>query len=370
MPALDRTPRDLQDISGEWLHAALSHAASSVLPPINDIEVNSLGDQSGALATIGRARLTFEENSRDLPTSVIIKLASPLRRSRSICRLLSLYRREYDYYARLAPKLPIPSPKMLYGEFRPRGSTFILVLEDLEHMAVYDQITGPSPSQARLAVQTVAKMHAHYWNKPEEMAGLFDTRAMVFSRLTQLIYRASTKKAIERTEELTSVESRRLMQDYGPRLAGLQNSLSEGNVTLTHGDFRIENLFFSQGEPNEEISVIDWQACGIGAALYDIAYFLAGSLPIDVRRQLERELIGTYHETLCAEGVENFSLEECWLNYRRNMLGTLMPIVAAWGFLDAANERMVEVLKVGVERISTALDDLNVAEFLPPRRSR
>ena len=358
-------PRNLEDIGAAWMQQALSLGGLAPLPPLEQCSVENLASQAGALAAIGRGHLSFASDAPDLPRSVIIKLASPLRPSRRIGRVLSLYRREYDYYAKLAPAFSVPTPRMYYGAYQPRSSRFVLVLEDLDAMQLFDQVTGAPPAQARLAVRALAGLHAPYWNKTghELLRRVFDTTTLRFRVFSQLIYKASLRRALERTEGIVGPASRLVMERYGRRLAAHHAEYPVGMRTLVHGDYRLENMFFGVGGARE-FAVIDWQASGIGGALYDVSYFLAGSMPVETRRQLERDLVDEYHAELRRAGVEGYGLDDCWRGYRHSLLGALMPVVAGWGFLDLTDERMTGVLTEGITRIMAAIDDLGADEFL------
>lgn len=362
-------PRTLEGVDRDWMECALEAGGLCGLPPLERVSVQRMGDEAGALATIGRCRLHFAEDAARLPQSVIIKLSSPSRRNRFICRIFSLYRREYDYYRRLAPLGTMPSPTLHYGSVDPRGSRLVLVLADLAHMQMVDQFTGPDARQAAVAVEELARMHAKFWNRTGEhsIRSAFDTRSRRFRILTQLIYMASLRTAVQRTEHLIAPESRKLIKDYGPRLAVHYREYSAGSTTFTHGDYRIENMFFG-AEGADEFRVIDWQASGIGGALYDLAYFLAGSVPVASRPRIEREAVERYHAVLRRSGVYGLTLDECWNRYRQSMLATLMPIVAAWGFLDLENERLIRMVEVGLKRILAAVHELDAEEYLPSRR--
>ena len=364
MRVMPPIPRRLEDIDATWMRQALSSGGLASVPSMERCSVASLGDDAGALADIARVRLTFATPAAGLPKSVIVKLASPLRRNRLLCRVLSLYRREYDYYHGFAETVSVPTPRLYYGDYHPRSSRFVLVLEDLDTMQVVDQIAGPDARQARLAVRAIARLHARYWQTPGvPPPRVFDTTSRHFRLLTQLIYRASLRRALERTEDIVAPKSRAVMERYGRRLAAHHAAYPAGMRTLVHGDFRVDNMFFGAGE--REYALIDWQASGIGGALYDVSYFLAGSLPIETRRRLERALVEDYHAELCRAGVTGFGPEDCWRGYRHSLLGALMPVVAGWGFLDPTNQRMTEVLTEGIGRVMTAIDDLDAHELMP-----
>ena len=58
-----------------------------------------------------------------------------------------------------------------------------------------------------------------------------------------------------------------------------------GPRCLVHHDFRPDNMMFGTAAGGRPITVLDWQSVTYGAGATDIAYFLAGALSPDVRRE-------------------------------------------------------------------------------------
>ena len=123
----------------------------------------------GGLSGFRTARLAPGREPKG-PATVIVKLPSSKLKSRRLCKRFSLYKREYDYYRRLAPHVPLRTPTLLYGDYEPRNDRFVLVLEDLRAMATADQIVGASAEQAKRAIRGIARLHGHYWNKVDQAA--------------------------------------------------------------------------------------------------------------------------------------------------------------------------------------------------------
>jgi hypothetical protein len=61
-----------------------------------------------------------------------------------------------------------------------------------------------------------------------------------------------------------------------------------------------------------------------------IAFFMVHSLGVEVRRELEEELVRRYHASLVASGVDaaTYSFERCWHDYRFNMWRALLSLCA------------------------------------------
>ena len=122
------------------------------------------------------------------------------------------------------------------------------------------------------------------------------------------------------------------------------------------------------GAAGDDFAVVDWQGCGLGAGLYDVAYFLGTSVVPADRRRIEREALEEYHDTVCRLGARDFTFDDCRRSYRQNMLGVLMPCMLACGGLDLGDRRLHDLVKSGLQRALAAVEDLDVAEFLPRGR--
>ena len=160
---------------------------------------------------------------------------------------------------------------------------------------------------------------------------------------------------------------RRLAEAFGPRIADYMGDVAAGPQTLIHGDFRTDNMFFG-AEGGDDFALIDWQASGIGSGLWDVAYFLGGSVSTETRRRIEREVLEEYHETVCGMGVEDFTFDDCWRLYRQNMLARLTVPIIICGGLDLSNERVRRFAESNLRRTLAVVEDLDAGEFLPKPR--
>jgi aminoglycoside phosphotransferase (APT) family kinase protein len=100
-----------------------------------------------------------------------------------------------------------------------------------------------------------------------------------------------------------------------------------GPRTVTHGDYRLDNLLIHP--TTGEVAVVDWQTCTVGNPMADVAYFIgAGLLPRD-RREHEQDLVHTYLHDLTAAGVDQVDDDAAWTDYRRGTWAGLVMAVGA-----------------------------------------
>ena len=185
--------------------------------------------------------------------------------------------------------------------------------------------------------------------------------------MVQCIYLAFLVPTLEHFGRLFSGEMRELAEAYGSRVADHIADLAAAPQTFGHGDFRLDNMFFGAGD-DDEVAVMDWQVSGQFNGLYDVAYFLGSSVSVDVRREIERDVLAEYTDIVCGMGATGFTFDDCWRLYRQNMLGRLLVTIFVCGGLDLNDARSRRLAEISVRRALAAIEDLDAGEFLPGRR--
>ena len=231
----------------------------------------------------------------------------------------------------------------------------------------YPRALGVDAARARHAIQQLAGVQGRFWDAKDEpglsACGEFlNTRQR---RIMQTVYLLTLPAALDRFPDLFTAETRRLALRFGFRISAHFAALSAGPKTVVHGDFRADNMLFDEGGQEDGPAFIDWQGCGIGCGMYDVAFFLGTSVTSDVRRRIERDVLGEYHDMVCSLGAENYTREDCWRSYRQNMLGTLMPMVIGCGALDMSDPGLVKQTRELLSRVLTAIEDLDSWDFMP-----
>ena len=152
---------------------------------------------------------------------------------------------------------------------------------------------------------------------------------------------------------------------FGQSMRAIAGRISDAMPqTIVHGDYRLDNMFFASPAGGAEFSVIDWQIATRGGGVFDVAYFVAGTLPEDQRGAQERELVQLYHSTLIENGVTGYSMEACWDDYRRSILFMLVYSVVAAGSIDMSNPRGIDLFTKISRRTLRAIEELDADEFL------
>jgi hypothetical protein len=144
----------------------------------------------------------------------------------------------------------------------------------------------------------------------------------------------------------------------------VQRAHDDNGFTLIHGDANPTNIFVPlQGVRPLYIldrQPFDWSLTS-WLAVYDLAYAIVLSWPIEKRRALEKPLLHHYHEQLVRRGVTHYSWERLWDDYRLSVMICLY--VATEWCCDGPNLDWKHIWMPKLQKTMTAFDDLNCAEL-------
>jgi hypothetical protein len=238
---------------------------------------------------------------------------------------------------------------------------YVVLLEDLSPAAAGDQVAGCSPADAAAVMPELAALHAPRWGDPTLLdLTWLDRPASGSVRSPAEVVPAWFAGFVDRYRARLDPEvvalGERVMSQLGTYLRD-----RPGPWTVTHGDFRLDNLLF--GRPR--VAVVDWQTVKLGPGLADVSDFIGSALLPEDRRDYEGSLVRAYHEYLTSSGVE-LAWADCWAGYRRYSLdGFIMGIAALMRAGPAgAAERSDDVFLAVVDRHARQAIDLGAEEFL------
>ena len=356
------------DITAPWLHQVLVAGGASDFPLIESIEVEQMSDVISMMGSLFRCRVIPQGGEVTDPASVIIKLPTSNTMYQRLARWTSLYQREYVFYRDILPQSPLRAPVLFYGDWDGRSHRFVLVLEDLGNMESLPQKIGVSVERAQCAIRSIAEFHGRFWEAVDEpaLAACSEFSTTKPNLLAQIFYLLALPLAFEHFDDLFTTDRRRQAEAFGVTIGAHFNAVAKGPKTIIHGDYRTDNMLFG-GTGENDLAVIDWQCCGIGCGMYDVAYFLATSVSTDDRHRIERDVVAEYHDIICRMGAKNYTRDDCWRSYRQNLLGVLVPVMVVCGHADINNREAQQQAYHVLERVLTAIDDQNSWEFLPTR---
>lgn len=343
-------PSSIDEITPEWIHG------------VTGFEVESLSsEQIGAGIGVSSALYRLSLHGANCPQTVVAKLPALAEEAVFTSTMLRMYIREVAFFAELAEQSPIRVPVAYHGDVDD-DSAFVVLMEDLGSLRLVDQLVGMTLTDANTAVDRLADWHAAWWGQGDALA----ERGTVVS-LADPVYPAVLPMVFgEGWEKVTNeLDIQPSILEIGPKFSDaigpLLADLASGVNTMTHGDYRADNILF---DAHDNVALLDFQLIGSGSGAYDLAYFVTQSLDAEVAAANEQALFDRWIEGLGNAGVPAEDLEHQWLHYRKAALFCLAyPIVASRGMdLDDPRERhLIECMN---ERFARAIDQLDLVELL------
>jgi hypothetical protein len=359
-------PRSAAAVNAAWLDGVLHNNGVLSDAHVTAVAAADLGTGFGIMGEVARLTPTYD-NANGAPASLIGKFPTADPTNRGVARALYLYVREVAFYTQLAAHSPIRTPRLLHAELDMADHGFMLLLEDLGAYERGDQIAGLTRPQAEAALTALGRLHGAWWGKVDAggMAALFDFAGAEYAAAVQAGYQGFLKPALDNFADCYSPYTRQVAERLGPVAAQTVVELSSGRRTFVHGDYRADNLLFGAGLGEDGVAALDWQISGRGGGLYDVAYLICNSVPVDLRHAAEQDLLHLYHDTLRRMGVADYSFEDCWTDYRYAVLCGLFVAIYTCGGMDLGNERGVEMIRHCARRIDAAVSELEVGDLLP-----
>lgn len=335
--------------SVEWLSAALGVRVDAV-------ESERIGADAGFAGEVHRLRPIYADRAGGggvpFPSRLILKTASRHAPTRRLLNRLGAYRAEADFYRFSASESGV-APRCFFAEFDERSGSFRLLLEDLSHMRRTD---GFSSADALAVADALGRLHALFCSERGRApiwAPKFDRAAALFGRMQAAAWRRMPPDILEAAPNLAETARR-----AAPRTAEIKARLARPPFTLVHGDARADNLFFGESEDGSAaVKAIDWQAARLGRGAYDLAYFMATSLDVEVRRAIQDDMARAHSDARTAAGCECYPPDSLREDIRASLLDMAGFLGIIGATLDFGTGKGLELARTMMKRLDEALAD-------------
>jgi aminoglycoside phosphotransferase (APT) family kinase protein len=341
----------LEEVTPAWLGEALA----ARFPGVRPVSIEVVDRSSG---TTGRARLrvVYDDAHAGGPENVFVKLPPDDPAQQELVRLVGMGLRESRFYAEIAGELPVRLPRPYFATYNEDGTRYVMVLEDISvSRCSFPPVGGPRAlDQARSVMDGMARLHAHLWNSPRFSADL----SWIDPPPRHEFGATLVGQALERFATAMPAAFTTVGELYVERWSDLAELWDEGESTLVHGDPHLGNLFLD----GDQMGFLDWAIIGRAPGLRDVSYFLANSLPVELRREREEELLRRYLDGLAAAEVEPPSFGLAWRRYCR--LVVYSWVAAATTAAMGGKWQPEHIGQSALQRATTAVEDLDSAVVL------
>jgi hypothetical protein len=293
------------------------------------VEIEGVGEH-GMTGHLLRLRLSYDRQEPGAPSSLVAKFSASAPEERAIVHSFGFYEREVRFYQQLAFTIPLRTPRCYFAEVDLSSGASLVLLEDLSTLRSLNW--DCSVADAELIVGELAVLHAVWWQDPRLAHSWLQLKGMVAPDQVGPAFDNAWEPFLAKlsspvTDEILNLG--RLGAEFLPRAAAHLHT--DPPTTLVHNDIQGDNLFLGGDSGEPSLTVIDWQLATSGRGLIDLAFFMGGNLQTGHRRNHEDRLITTYHASLTEHGVDNYSLDQCRLDYRLALLPAATRLATAVG---------------------------------------
>lgn len=336
-------PRAVEQLTAAWLSQAFARAGI-------DARVESVEQTRIIWGTATKVFVTIQcsgPDSAGLPSKLCIK--GGFDEQARAFGLGAAYELEGHFFSDIAAQLDFPLPRTLCVEVEDQQS--VIVFEDMTARGVTfpDPLAGLSIEQVRQALEVMATWQAATWDeraphKPWLKVGCSAARMALEVLLEEGMFNALTRR------------------DFLPAMpAGLQQAAEvkaaykalwalddRSELCMSHGDAHVGQTYL---DPLNGTAFLDWQGVCLAPWASDVAYFLVGALPVELRREHERALLEGYCQALAQAGGPALAWDQAWLSYRQHCLHGYI-----WA-LTPTHLQPEAVVKALAERYLAAIED-------------
>lgn len=244
--------------------------------------------------------------------------------------------------------------------------SYHLLLEDLSETHVRATEKAPTLEHGLALAEALAVMHARWWGA---------------QRLAELGAPVHDAKHIRHFVDIAEPGVGHILSQFSAELkphwpdmihalyahhpqAIIERTQDDSGFTLIHGDVGAGNILVPR-KGYRPIYIIDRQpfdwSLTTWLGVYDLAYAIVLDWDVETRRHLEMPILRHYHDQLIKIGVEDYSWEQLYDDYR---LSVAMAVYVATEYCRGGiNERWILVWLPMLQRAMTACDDLDCSEL-------
>lgn len=325
---MDHTLGQAPNMTPTFVNSILDSFLGRDQVTVIDVKQEPLTGSNRYNALMLRLHLTYDREPHMAPQTLIAKLPMGKLDLHGSAEVFQPGARENWFYRVGARRSPVAVPRSYYHDVDSTTGQSILILEDLAPAVYADQLRGTTLTQARLALDSLARLHAAWWadEASAEIQELkaFDTEDAVGEMLlVQQLY----DTAWPRFREQALVQIPLEVVRFGDSIVGdmkAVDALSDHEPrTLVHGDYRLGNMFFDSRRRGRTCWIFDWEDVYFGSPMIDATWFLGGCLPVENTHH-EIPLLRHYYRALIGQGVEDYAWERCHADYRRAMCSSFV----------------------------------------------
>jgi beta-phosphoglucomutase-like phosphatase (HAD superfamily)/choline kinase len=271
---------------------------------IKNISIDKENLKGGYISNVIKVDILLDN---DEIIKTIFKIENKLENNLShMVKQLKLYDREYFLYENIYNYLNINIPKY-YGTIRDEDFNRIgIILENLntDDYILNLNLNNESIDIILIYISSIVKMHIHFSNKDlqNKFNGLYKQNSSQLNNQFIIDFiQNNTEYFINKWKFLLNDKLIRIINLIKTKYDKIQNKLSQGLLTLCHGDFKSPNIFYKL---DNQPYFIDWQYICEGKGIQDIIFFLIESFDSEIIKKYYNIIIDYYYYKIIDSGIK------------------------------------------------------------------
>ena len=336
-----------EQVTPSWLTDVLRK--SGLLTRGKVISVDNKLTKRLSVSVVSRLQISYSiDATPSAPAQLFLKLSSDSK--------------EVEFYKVVASQMDDPPFVRCYdAAYSSESRQYHLLLDDLSdtHFQTKPPLL-PTEHECEMAVECLAKLHAFWWDDSrlgKDIGKLFDESELV--------------------DFLNDVEKYivRFIDSLGQRLSSKHRAIYEQillakhkiwgrltnpkGLTVTHGDAHWWNVLYPRNPDRHRACLFDWQLWHVDLGPRDLAFMVGLGGYSQRNAVMEQALIHRYYEVLTANGVDEYSWDDFWLDYRWSAMRNLNIVVIQW-----SQGKSEDVWGDSLEKATQAYEELDCSELL------
>ncbi len=313
------------------INKIINYIKSSILNiKINKIEVDENKLKGGFISDVIGLKIHTDNQILDCVLKLENKNETFLSK---MANELGLYEREYYFYESLSKYVPVNTP-IFYGLVKDENFNNIGIL--MNNLVNLDYKLNLNLNNEKIdislkIIERLAELHAKFFNKDlkKNFKELKKHNDSMFNPKWNNFIKENWPKFKSKWSNILTNEQIDKAEWIVNNFQSIQDSLSDKNLTLCHGDVKSANMFYKQNEYGYEPYFIDWQYICEGKGVQDLVFFMIESFEINTINQYKNLFKDYYYIKLKENGVQNYSKEDYEKDFQ-NSIYYFPFFVAIW----------------------------------------
>lgn len=344
----------VEQVNSAWLTAVLRQSGALKAGVVEAFEVV---EGETRLSSNARLKLRYSAGAQgDLPEKLFLKMVNTdLEDEFFGDSELTYSLRDYAGVA------DAPLVRAYDGAYSEAEQRYHLLMDDVSETHVASIARPLSLEHGYALAEGLAALHARWWGR--EGIGAYGATlpsAEVIRRYVDMCEPGAGHVIEGCADELKPHWAGALLEFYAqhPRLM-VERTGDANGFTMVHGDVNAFNVLIPK-EGDRPIYLIDRQPYDWSLTTWlgvsDFSFALVIDCAPETRRQLEQPILKHYHEQLMQRGVQGYTWEQLWHDYRLAAAGCIYT-VTEWS-RGGLNTEFHFIWMPMLQRVMTAYDDL------------